>query len=58
MTVTAALGNQSSTVNYMAQKVSCEVVPVDLGVLDFLGAPGVKTVESAMGQETFLRALQ
>ena len=40
--VTAALGNQSSTVNYMAQKVNCQVVPVDLGVLDFLGAPGVK----------------
>lgn len=26
----------------MAQKVNCQVVPVDLGVLDFLGAPGVK----------------
>lgn len=47
--VTTALGNQSSTVNYMAQKVNCQVVPVDLGVLDFLGAPGVKNCRVCNG---------
>lgn len=39
--VTTALGAGTSTVNYMARQVGCEVVPVDMGVLDFAGAPGV-----------------
>lgn len=39
--VAAALGADSSTVNYMARGAGCRVLPVDLGVLDFPGAPGV-----------------
>lgn len=39
--VTAALGADRSTVNHMARGANCQVVPVDLGVRDFPGAPGV-----------------
>ena len=39
--VTAALGEGTSTVNYMARQAACEVLPVDLGVKDFPAHPGV-----------------
>lgn len=39
--VTAALGEGTSTVNYMARQAACEVLPVDLGVKDFSPHPGV-----------------
>ena len=39
--VARALGMGTSTVNYMARVANCQVVPVDMGVLDFPGAPGV-----------------
>ncbi len=39
--VTAALGAGESTVCHMAEVAGCRVLPVDLGVLDFPGAPGV-----------------
>ena len=40
--VTAALGQGRSTVNYMAAAARCNVVPVDLGVLDGGSFPGVR----------------
>lgn len=40
--VATALGAGTSTVNYLAQGANCRVVPVDLGILDFPGAPGVE----------------
>lgn len=39
--VTTSLGQGTSTVNFMAAQTGCQVVPVDLGVRDFPGAPGV-----------------
>lgn len=39
--VTTSLGQGTSTVNFMAAQTGCRVVPVDLGVRDFPGAPGV-----------------
>ena len=39
--VARALAQGSSTVNYMAQAANCPVIPVDVGILDFPGAPGV-----------------
>lgn len=39
--VTAVLGQGTSTVSYLAAQAGCQVVPVDLGVKDFPGAPGV-----------------
>ena len=39
--VASALGAGESTVNYMAGCAGCEVLPVDMGILDFAGAPGV-----------------
>ena len=39
--VASALGAGESTVNYMADCAGCEVLPVDMGMLDFAGAPGV-----------------
>lgn len=39
--VTTSLGQGTSTVNFMAAQAGCQVVPVDLGVRDFPGAPGV-----------------
>ena len=40
--VATALGAGPSTVNYLARGANCRVVPVDLGILDFPGAPGVE----------------
>ena len=40
--VATALGAGTSTVNYLARGANCRVVPVDLGILDFPGAPGVE----------------
>lgn len=40
--VATALGAGTSTVNYLARGANCRVVPVDLGILDFSGAPGVE----------------
>lgn len=39
--VATALGAGCSTVNYMARCADCRVLPVDIGMLDFPGAPGV-----------------
>lgn len=39
--VAAALGEGRSTVNFMARTANCSVLPVDLGILDFRGCPGV-----------------
>lgn len=39
--VVRALGAGTSTVCHMAKTVNCPVIPVDVGILDFLGAPGV-----------------
>lgn len=39
--VAAALGAGRSTVNHMARLADCQVLPVDIGMLDFPGAPGV-----------------
>ena len=67
--VARALGMGTSTVNYMARVANCRVVPVDMGVLDFPGAPGVLdrrvrsgtadiTQESAMNREECVRAIE
>ena len=40
--VATALGAGTSTVNYLARGANCRVVPVDLGILGFPGAPGVE----------------
>ena len=40
--VATALGAGVSTVNYLARGANCRVVPLDLGILDFPGAPGVE----------------
>ena len=67
--VARALGMGTSTVNYMARVANCQVVPVDMGVLDFPGAPGVLdrrvrsgtadiTQESAMSREECVRAIE
>lgn len=40
--VATALGAGTSTVNYLARGANCRVVPVDLGILYFPGAPGVE----------------
>lgn len=39
--VAGALGIGESTVCHMARVAGCRVVPVDMGILDFAGAPGV-----------------
>ena len=39
--VAVALAEGRSTVNSMARQADCEVVPVDVGILDFPGHPGV-----------------
>lgn len=49
--VTTALGAGTSTVNYMARQVGCEVIPVDMGVLDYPGAPGVLDRRIANGTQ-------
>ena len=39
--VARALAVGESTVCHMAQRANCQVVPVDMGILDFPGAAGV-----------------
>jgi nicotinate-nucleotide--dimethylbenzimidazole phosphoribosyltransferase len=39
--VARALGRGESTVCHMARQARCEVIPVDVGIRDFPGAPGV-----------------
>ena len=39
--VARALGQGTSTVNYLARAACCDVVPVDVGIRCFPGAPGV-----------------
>ncbi|MCD8212230.1 MAG: nicotinate-nucleotide--dimethylbenzimidazole phosphoribosyltransferase [Oscillospiraceae bacterium] len=67
--VTKALGAGESTVSYMARQVGCGVLPVDVGVKDFTGAPGVMdrrirngtddiTAGPAMERRECLRALE
>lgn len=47
--VATALGAGTSTVNYMARTAKCEVLPVDVGMLDFPGAPGVLNMNVRSG---------
>lgn len=67
--VTAALGEGTSTVNYMARQAACEVLPVDFGVKDFAPHPGVLSrrvrngtadisTGPAMSREECLQAIQ
>ncbi len=67
--VTTALGAGTSTANYMARQVGCQVLPVDVGVKDFGGAPGVlsrrirngtadMTVEPAFSRRECIQALR
>ena len=66
--VAVALAEGRSTVSPMARRADCEVVPVDVGILDFPGHPGVlnRSVRNgtgdissgpAMTREEFLRAM-
>ena len=66
--VAAALGEGHSTVGPMARAVSCAVLPVDMGMLDFPGHPGVLDLRvqngtgdvsqgPAMTRESCLRAV-
>ncbi len=52
--VATALGAGTSTANYMADEVDCAVVPVDVGMRDFAGAPGVleRRIRNATGDIT------
>jgi len=67
--VARALGAGESTVCFMAGTVRCQVVPVDMGMLDFPGAPGVLdrrvrngtgdiTQGPAMSREECVRAIE
>ncbi|MCI9391523.1 MAG: nicotinate-nucleotide--dimethylbenzimidazole phosphoribosyltransferase [Oscillospiraceae bacterium] len=67
--VACALGAGESTVCYMAQAAGCRVLPVDVGILNFPGAPGVldrrvrngtadMTRGPAMSREECIRAIQ
>jgi len=67
--VARALGAGESTVCYMARTADCQVIPVDMGILDFPGAPGVLdrrvrngtadiTQGPAMNREECIRAIQ
>ena len=67
--VARALGTGESTVCHMAQVADCRVITVDMGILDFPGAPGVLdrrvrsgtadiTQESAMSREECVRAIE
>ena len=67
--VARALGEGRSTVSYMARPVRCRVVPVDLGMDGFPGAPGVLSrrvrngtgdisLGPAMTREECLRAME
>ncbi len=42
-TVARSLGAGTSTVCHMAKRAGCAVVPVDMGIFDFPGAPGVRS---------------
>lgn len=53
--VTTALGADTSTVNYMAHAARCRVLPVDVGVLDFPGAPGVRNCRIRNGTADITR---
>lgn len=52
--VAQALAEGRSTVCYMAAQARCRVVPVDVGILDFAGAPGVldRRIRNATGDIT------
>lgn len=67
--VARALAVGESTVCHMAQRANCQVVPVDMGILDFPGAAGVLerrvrngtadiTRGPAMGREECIAAIQ
>ncbi len=67
--VARALGEGTSTVCHMARVADCRVLPVDVGILDFPGAPGVldrrvrngtadMTQGPAMSREECIRAIQ
>ena len=67
--VTSALGEGTSTVNYMARQAACEVLPVDFGVKDFSPHSGVLSrrvrngtadisTGPAMSREECLQAVQ
>ena len=67
--VARALGVGESTVCHMAQVADCQVIPVDMGILDFPGAPGVLdrrvrngtadiTYGPAMSREECVRAIE
>lgn len=67
--VAQALGTGESTVCHMAQVTDCKVLPVDVGILDFPGAPGVLdrrirngtediTQGPAMSREECINAIQ
>ena len=67
--VARALGTGESTVCHMAQVADCRVIPVDMGILDFPGAPGVLdrrvrngtadiTYGPAMSREECVRAIE
>ena len=52
--VARALGAGESTVCHMARPARCQVIPVDMGILDFSGAPGVlnRRVQNGTGDIT------
>lgn len=67
--VARALAAGESTVCHMARTADCRVVPVDMGILDFPGAPGVLdrrvrngtadiTLGPAMSREECIRAIR
>ena len=67
--VARALAAGESTVCHMARTANCSVVPVDVGILDFPGAPGVLdrrvrngtadiTQGPAMGRDECVQAIQ
>lgn len=57
--VALALGKGTSTVNYMAAKSSCRVVPVDVGIKDFPGCSGViaRRVRNSTGNIAVMPAM-
>lgn len=67
--VARALGQGCSTVCHMAQVAQCQVIPVDVGMVDFPGEPGVLnrrvrngtgdiTLGPAMSREECIRAIE
>lgn len=53
--VARALGEGTSTVCHMAQVADCWVLPVDVGILNFPGAPGVLDYRVRNGTEDITR---